>query len=190
MRKKLFWGGKAKYEKTNRLISILLSVMMLVSVFSQAAFADDISGAEVAGEEYTVFADDACSHPDIKDDERNGICECSVCGKTMVRLTKYDVTDWSISFPDEYYETIDEAMAAVPEFDEAFVSSYVVDDVVYYEDQYSYEVRFYEDIELDHDLEVKDKVFDLAPNTSGYNSKLSFTDGRSRGSSYLHVCRV
>ncbi len=78
----------------------------------------------------------------------------------------------------------------MPEFDEAFVSSYVVDDVVYYEYQYSYEVRFYEDIELDHDLEVKDKVFDLAPNTSGYNSKLSFTDGHFRGSSYLHVCRV
>ena len=178
--KNFFGEEKSNMKKTNRLISILLSVMMLVSIFPQAAFADDISGAEVAGgDEYTVFVDDACSHPDIKDDERNGICECSVCGKTMVRLTKYDVTDWSISFPDEYYETIDEAIAAVPEFDEAFVSSYVVDDVVYYEYQYSYEVRFYEDIELDHDLEVKDKVFDLAPNTSGYKSKLSFTDGHS-----------
>lgn len=149
-------------KKPNKLLSILLSVIMLVSLFPQASFADA-----------------ACSHNSITDNERSGICKCNDCGKTLVRLSGYDVTTWA-SLPKQYFETIDEAIAAVPEFDETYASSYYdVDGVLRWEYQYSYEVRFYEDIELDHDLVVKDKVFDLAPNPSGYMSKLSFTDGHS-----------
>lgn len=145
------------------------------------------------GETFTLYvyvADDAfrqakteftvvkCSHPKdkIEDDESDATtCRCTICGINMVKLSATDLSDWS--WTNQYFETIDEAINAIPDFD----------DIARLDDgspRYQYEVRIYEDIVLDHNLEVKDKTFyfasgDTSLHASNYKYQLSFTNGYS-----------
>ena len=95
----------------------------------------------------------------------------------MVRLTQSDKTGqygWDNTVT--YFETIDEAIAAIPDFDQIPI----LEEGNYAGQlRYQYEVRYYEDITLDHDLIVKDKTFNIAANSPEYDAKLSFTDGHS-----------
>ncbi|MBC8596415.1 stalk domain-containing protein [Qingrenia yutianensis] len=125
--------------------------------------------------EFTVVK---CSHPKdkIEDDESDATtCRCTICGINMVKLSATDLSDWS--WTNQYFETIDEAINAIPAFD----------DIARLDDgspRYQYEVRIYEDIVLDHNLEVKDKTFyfasgDTSLHASNYKYQLSFTNGYS-----------
>ena len=74
------------------------------------------------------------------------VCKCEDCGINMIKRTQFD-TDNGWAKEVKYFETIDEAIDAIPAFNP----------------RYQYSVVYYEDIELDHDLEVNDKSFELMP---------------------------
>lgn len=107
-----------------------------------------------------------CSHKNVMEDNSYGnsdtVCKCEDCGINMIKRTQFD-TDNGWAAEVKYFETIDEAIDAIPAFNP----------------RYQYSVVYYEDIELDHDLEVNDKSFELMPCAPDHTHKLSFTDGHS-----------
>ena len=107
-----------------------------------------------------------CSHKNVMEDDSYGhsdtVCKCEDCGINMIKRTQFD-TDNGWAQEVKYFETIDEAIDAIPAFNP----------------RYQYSVVYYEDIELDHDLEVNDKSFELMPCAPDHTHKLSFTDGHS-----------
>ena len=107
-----------------------------------------------------------CSHKNVMEDNSYGhsdtVCKCEDCGINMIKRTQFD-TDNGWAQEVKYFETIDEAIDAIPAFNP----------------RYQYSVVYYEDIELDHDLEVNDKSFELMPCAPDHTHKLSFTDGHS-----------
>lgn len=113
--------------------------------------------------EFTIIK---CSHKNVMEDNSYGnsdtVCKCEDCGINMIKRTQFD-TDNGWAKEVKYFETIDEAIDAIPAFNP----------------RYQYSVVYYEDIELDHDLEVNDKSFELMPCAPDHTHKLSFTDGHS-----------
>ena len=113
--------------------------------------------------EFTIIK---CSHKNVMEDDSYGnsdtVCKCEDCGINMIKRTQFD-TDNGWAKEVKYFETIDEAIDAIPAFNP----------------RYQYSVVYYEDIELDHDLEVNDKSFELMPCAPDHTHKLSFTDGHS-----------
>ena len=113
--------------------------------------------------EFTIIK---CSHKNVMEDDSYGnsdtVCKCEDCGINMIKRTQFD-TDNGWAQEVKYFETIDEAIDAIPAFNP----------------RYQYSVVYYEDIELDHDLEVNDKSFELMPCAPDHTHKLSFTDGHS-----------
>lgn len=113
--------------------------------------------------EFTIIK---CSHKNVMEDNSYGnsdtVCKCEDCGINMIKRTQFD-TDNGWAQEVKYFETIDEAIDAIPAFNP----------------RYQYSVVYYEDIELDHDLEVNDKSFELMPCAPDHTHKLSFTDGHS-----------
>lgn len=113
--------------------------------------------------EFTIIK---CSHKNVMEDNSYGnsdtVCKCEDCGINMIKRTQFD-TDNGWAAEVKYFETIDEAIDAIPAFNP----------------RYQYSVVYYEDIELDHDLEVNDKSFELMPCAPDHTHKLSFTDGHS-----------
>ena len=123
----------------------------------------------------TEFTVAVCNHENIDDDEDDRSCKCKTCGRQMVRLSESDKAgEYGWINTAKYFETIDEAIAAIPDYDDIEHMDGTYDQL-----RYQYEVRYYEDITLDHDLIVKDKPFNIAANYPKYDAKLSFTDGHS-----------
>ena len=129
--------------------------------------------------EFTIIK---CSHKNVMEDNSYGnestVCRCEDCGINMVRLHQSDISgEYGYITTASYYETIDEAIDAIPSFDKNPIIPEGEKNAGKY--RYQYEVRYYEDIVLDHDLVVNDKAFNLAACAPDYTHKLSFTDGHS-----------
>lgn len=106
-----------------------------------------------------------CSHTDL--DENNN---CTVCNAHIVaEVNIHNRDNWS---DKKVYrcETLDEAVAAIPDYSEA---PFREDGTL----QYQYTLLMLESIELDHDLIVKDKPFNLTTYQEEY--PLTFTGEHS-----------
>ncbi len=97
----------------------------------------------------------------VCDHDLDSAYKCKNCG---VQMTVKVIYDKDLNKTEKYFETIDEAIEYIPDFDE--------------KDPYEqYTLQLLKDVELDHDLIIKDKAFEFTTHDEKY--ELSFTDGKS-----------